>query len=314
MRLDTVITNYIAYRRALGERFITEANRLKSFCHAIGGETELSDILPEQVNSFIRGTGPITLTWHAKYDALAGLYHYALSRGLATASPLPTIKPPRVTSFVPYIYTHEELRRLLAAALTYQTRRRFIDPYMVQTLLLLVYGAALRISEALSLRLADVDLKQAVLTIRDSKFFTSRLVPIGSLLNERLQQYAALRHQTGAAQTDDAPFFVKNNGQGVTTDNVEHVFPLIRRKAGISRTDGGRLQPRVHDLRHTFAVHRLTSWYREGKDVQKLLPHLSVFLGHRHLAYTSVYLTMTPELLTQASKRFEQYALKGGDL
>lgn len=311
MRLDVAIANYTAYRRALGERFKTQADWLRSFCRTIGGEKEVSDILPEQVNTFINGTGPVTLTWHSKYDALAGFFHYALSRGLATASPLPTIKPPRIVSFVPYIYTHDELRRLLSAASTYQTRRTFMDPYMMQTLLMLLYGAGLRISEALSLRLADVNLEEAVLTIRDSKFFTSRMVPIGSLLNKKLQQYAALRHQGGAAQTTDAPFFVKYNGQGVSKHNVEYAFPLIRRKAGISRTDGGRFQPRMHDLRHTFAVHRLTSWYREGKDVQKLLPQLSVYLGHRHLANTSVYLTMTAELLTQASERFERYALKG---
>lgn len=311
MQLDTVITNYVAYRRALGECFKTQAKWLKSFSRIIGGETEVTDILPEQVHTFINGTGPITLTWHSKYDALAGFYRYALSRGIATTSPLPTIKPQRTKTFVPYIYTREELSRLFAAALTYQTRRRFIDPYMMQTLILLLYGAGLRVSEALSLRLADVDLEQAILTIRDSKFFTSRVVPIGSLLNNKLQQYAALRHQTGAAKTADAPFFVKNNGQSVKRSNVEYAFPLIRRKAGISRTDGSRFQPRLHDLRHAFAVHRLTSWYREGKDVQKLLPQLSTYLGHRYLADTSVYLTMTAELLTEASQRFEHYALKG---
>lgn len=311
MRLDVAIANYTAYRRALGERFKTQAAWLKSFCRTIGSETEVTDILPDQVNTFINGTGPVTLTWHSKYDALAGFYRYALNRGLATTSPLPTIKPPRMKSFVPYIYTHEELRRLLSAALTYQTRRRSIDPSMMQTLLLLLYGAGLRIGEALSLRLADVDLGQAILTIRDSKFFTSRVVPISSLLNKKLQQYAALRRQVGAAQIAEAPFFVKYNGRGMKMCNVEYVFPLIRRKAGISRTDGGRFQPRLHDLRHTFAVHRLTSWYREGKDVQKLLPQLSIYLGHRHLADTSVYLTMTAELLTQASQRFEHYALKG---
>lgn len=312
MRLDEAIANYTAYRRAFGERFKTQTDWLKSFCRAVGGETELTDIIPEQINTFINGTGPITSTWYSRYSALAGFYRYTLSRGLAATSPLPTVKPRFSGSFVPYIYTHEELSRLLATALIYQKKYRCsLDPHTVKTMLLLLYGAGLRVSEALSLRLVDVDRGQAVLTIRDSKFFTSRLVPIGSQLNERLKQYAALQQRSGAAQNLDAPFFVRHDGQRIHIRTIEAAFRHVRKKAGISRTDGGRYQPRLHDLRHSFAVHRLTSWYRGGKDVQKLLPKLSVYLGHRCLADTSVYLTMTKELLTQASQRFEHYALKG---
>jgi site-specific recombinase XerD len=82
--------------------------------------------------------------------------------------------------------------------------------------------------------------------------------------------------------------------------------------AGVRRKDDASEQPRLHDLRHAFAVHRLTAWYREGADVQRLLHHLSVYLGHAHLANTQIYLTMTPELLQQAGTRFERYA-RGGD-
>ena len=89
-------------------------------------------------------------------------------------------------------------------------------------------------------------------------------------------------------------------------------FRRIRQRADIRRLDGGRYQPRIHDLRHTFAVHRLVAWYREGAEVQRWLPHLSVYLGHACMASTSVYLSMTPELLAQASMRFEKHALKGG--
>lgn len=312
MRLDVVITNYTAYRRSLGERFHSNAQILKSFCRAIGGETDVTDILPEQVSRFLDGKGPITVYWHLKYDALLGFYRYALSRGLVGNSPLPTVKPKRPQPFVPYIYTEEELRRLLAAALTYQKNPGHLEPEMVKTMLLLLYGAGLRRSEALSLRLVDVDLGQAVLTIRDSKFFTSRLVPIGASLNEKLRQYLVHRQQAGHSQVDDAPFFVKRNGQRVNKWNIEQAFQSIRQVAGINRTDGARYQPRLHDLRHSSAVHRLIAWYREGKDVQRLLPQLSVYMGHRHLASTSVYLSMTPELLAEASQRFEHYALHGG--
>jgi site-specific recombinase XerD len=200
----------------------------------------------------------------------------------------------------------------LAAAFTYQKRRESLEPETVHTILLLLYGAGLRVSEALSLTLAEVDLKQAVLTIRDSKFFTSRLVPVGSQLNDSLKKYASHRIKAGHSQSEDVAFFVKRNGQPVNIFNLQNAYRRILKQTGIGRTDVADRYPRLHDLRHAFAVHRLTAWYQEGKDVQKLLPQLSVYLGHRKLANTSTYLTMTPELLHQASQLFEQYALNGG--
>ena len=268
MRLDNGITNYIAYRQTLGERFHTNAQILKSFSRSIGGEVELNDIQPEQVNTFLNGTGPITSSWHVRFNALLGFYRYALSRGLARTSPLPVTRPRRPQPFVPYIYTHDELHRLLAAVLSYQKNRGLLEPYMVQTQLLLLYGTGLRLSEALCLNMADVDLSQAILTVRDAKFFTSRLVPIGERLNQKLRQYAALRNQAGHAQNNNAPFFVKRNGQRVSIWNMDKAFQRIRQVSKVIRMDGARYQPRLHDLRHTFAVHRLTSWYQEGKDVQ----------------------------------------------
>jgi site-specific recombinase XerD len=313
MQLDTALTNYRTYRQALGERFHTNERILNSFCRAVGAHLAMTEIQPEQVTAFLQGTGPLTASWHVKHNALLGFYRFALSRGWVTTAPLPAVKPRRPQPFVPYIYSREELRRLLSCALTYQKNRGHLEPQMVQTLLLLLYGAGLRVSEALALARADVDLQQAVLTIRDSKFFTSRLVPVSTQLNEALRQYAARRCQTEHSQSKGTPFFCKRSGQPVNLWNAEAAFQGIRRQAGISRSDGGRYQPRLHDLRHTFAVHRLTTWYQEGKDVQRLLPQLSVYLGHRYLAATSVYLTMTPELLQQAGARFARYALTGGD-
>ena len=94
---------------------------------------------------------------------------------------------------------------------------------------------------------------------------------------------------------------------------VQKVFQRLRQKAGICRHDGARYQPRLHDIRHTSAVHHLTAWYRDGADVQRLLPQLATYLGHIQLASTQRYLTMTPELLEHANRRFEHYALAEDD-
>lgn len=183
-----------------------------------------------------------------------------------------------------------------------------MEPHTFRTILLALYGAALREGECLSLTLSDVDLHQSLLTIRDTKFYKSRLVPLGCDLNRAMLRYAGQRKTAGHSQEDNAPFFVTKLGERIPNDLLRRAFRRLRIQTGIRRADGARFQPRLHDLRHSAAVHRLTTWYREGKDVQKLLPLLSTYMGHTNIGGTQHYLTMTPELLQQASARFATYA------
>lgn len=311
MRLITAVNQYIAYCRSLGEHFKSNDKMLNAFVHAIGKRTALIDVDPESIGKYLAGTTPIiTRYWHNKYWVLRGFYRYAISRGYTAISPLPVVTPKRPPPFIPYIYKVEELRALFDACFDYQKNKGRFDPYMLRTLLLLLYGAGLRISEAIALTLADVDLSQAVLTIRETKFYKTRLVPLGKYLAESLLEYVQWRRKAKYPQNLDAPFFIGRNEKAVNQRTVEYAFQIIREKVGIRRDDNPHHQPRLHDLRHTFAVHRLTAWYKEGADVQRLLPVLSVYLGHSCLSSTSIYLTMTPALLEEASHRFEQYALK----
>ena len=110
----------------------------------------------------------------------------------------------------------------------------------------------------------------------------------------------------------ESRFFLGRRGAAIHLRTLEGAFQRLRDRAQVRRSDEARYRPRLHDLGHTFAVDRLTAWYRQGADVQRLLHHLSVYLGHAHLAATQVYLTMTSELLHEAGARFERYAL-GGD-
>ena len=287
------------------DRFVVNGNQLKAFCRAIGPKIDIADVSPEKVNAFLVGDGPLTTTWYVKHNALRGFYRYAISRGFVTTSPLP-LTIPKLPPFKPYIYSPAELRRVLDSIESCRRPRSDLDASVMRALILLMYGAALRTSEALSLRVKDVDLSEAVLTIRDSKFFKSRLVPIGTNTVRVLAEYAR-RHDSPSRKPDD-PFFVGRNAKLIPLHKIERAFKQIRMHAGLNRHGGPRCQPRLHDLRHTSAVHRLTTWYREGKDVQKLLPQLSVYMGHRLLAATQAYLSMTPNLLHQASLRFERYA------
>lgn len=308
MNLNDLITSYVDFRRTLGEKCLTNEAVLRSFCHAVGQQTKVRQIRAKQVKAFLAGTGPITNAWHVKYSALNGFFQFAVSRGHLHHAPLPKQLPKRCPTLVPYIYSREELRRLLDAIPSFPHFPKPIEPPTVRAILLAVYGAGLRRQEVLDLPLADVDLPNGLLTIRSTKFFKSRLVPIGRDLTKALSDYASWRATAHPATDAGSAFFVSRDGAAISRWTLHHAFARLRRHVGVQRSDGGRYQPRLHDLRHTFAVHRLTAWYEQGEDVQRLVYHLSIYLGHANLTETQVYLTMTPELLKRAGARFEQYA------
>lgn len=313
MNINDLVTQYVTFRRTLGERCKTNENILRSFCRAVGPRTRIARIRATHVAKFLTGSGPITNAWHAKYSALKGFFQFAVSRGHLRKSPLPAQLPKRLPTLIPYIYSRAEIRRLLDAIPSVPRLPRRIEPPTLRAIVLLMYGAGLRRGEVLNLLVADVDLANALLTIRETKFFKSRLVPIGQDLTTVLSEYACWRRAQHPAVELDSRFFLDRNGGSLTWWPLHHAFDRLRRHAGVQRSDGGRYQPRMHDLRHTFAVHRLTTWYRQGADVQRLIYHLSVYLGHGHLADTQAYLTMTPELLQQAGTCFERYARKEAD-
>jgi len=308
MKLSALASQYVAYKQGMGMRFHTEARTLRSFCRTMG-DTAIAEITADRVHAYIAGAGPVTRFWHRKYEVLRGFYRFATARGYVDRSPLPKIIP-KAPEFVPHIYSHDELQRLLDASACCESPRSKLRPYTWRMLILLLYGAALRISEALSLTLADVDLTAGILTIRESKFYKTRLIPMSPVLSSALQTYVARRTEEHPTKPD-AALFLTRNGTSLARYTAENVFRRLRVRAGVLRHDGGRYQPRLHDLRHAAAVHRLISWYRQGADVQRLLPQLATYLGHIHIAATQRYLTMTPELLHEASQRFERYACGG---
>lgn len=309
MKVDQAVTTYVVYKQSLGMRFVTEARTLKSFSKSVSN-VELDRIGPLKVRIFLNGNGPMTRFWHRKFSALSGFYRFCLARGYCHHIPLPSSGAKCPQSFTPYIYSEDEIRRLLEAAAG--RVRCNICASTSRTLILLLYASGLRISEALNLDIADVDLEDGLLHIRETKFYKTRLVPTGMDLTRVLREYALLRCKrspTGPA----APFLLTGRGKRPSRAGAEAAFKQIREQAGVQRVDGARYQPRLHDLRHAFALTRLVRWYREGADVQRLLPQLATYLGHVHITGTQHYLTMTPELLHQASVRFERFAFGGAD-
>ena len=309
MNLKLAALEYVSLKQSMGMKFETEAALLRSFIKQMGDAVAVATVTSKDVLRYLNGrkAGPVTLFWHRKHDALKGFWEFAIRRGYTDRSPVPVHRAKEPVRFVPYIYSQEELKRLLDGVTSYQKKWLKLEPVTLRAMLLLIYGAGLRTSEALHLTCADVDLAGATLTIRESKFYKTRRIALNAQLCGVLSEYDLNRREKEHARSDASPFFIYKDGSAVARYVLEDAFLRLRTHAGVKRQNA-RYQPRLHDLRHTFAVHRLTAWYRAGADVQTLLPGLSTHLGHLCLKGTQRYLTMTPELLTEASLRFEGYA------
>jgi len=309
--LADVIDAYLTRQRSLGMRFDSAGQLLRRFGRAIG-ERPIQEVTPEAVLDFLNGRGALTATWALKHKVLTGLYRFAVSRGHVDSSPLPTTLPKLPPQQTPYVYSNDELQRLLEATTILRAGHSRRVPAMYRTLLLLLYGTGMRIGEALRLTLQDVDLAERVITVRGTKFFKTRLVPIGPRLAAELAAHLERRGLSPVPLTKAAPLFASRGVRGWSYPRVITMFQHVRRAAGVTRPIGEPRPPRLHDLRHTAAVHRVVAWYRAGQDVQRLLPQLATYLGHLDIRSTQRYLQMTPELLQAASQRFADYAL-GGD-
>jgi integrase len=311
MKLIDVINAYVTLQRSLGLRFDATRRLLLQFSRKMG-DIHIDKVQPKAVADFLRGGGALSATWVLKHRVLCGLYRFALSRGYCRASPLPTRLPKLPPPQSPYVYSTEELRRLIDATSTLHVAHSRQQAPMYRTLILLLYGSGLRIGEALGLTLRDIDLVERVITVRKTKFFKTRLVPIGPKLTQELAAHIKRRRELPMPAGEDSVLLTTRTGRAWRYQHVITLFQRVRRASEIDRPAGELRPPRLHDLRHTAAVHRVLAWYRSGKDVQRLLPQLATYLGHVDIKSTQCYLRMTPELLQEANERFARYAQCGG--
>jgi integrase len=173
-------------------------------------------------------------------------------------------------------------------------------------MLLLAYCAGLRLGEIVSLTVGDVHVDEATIEIRDTKFFKSRRLPLAPSVIAALRIYLVARQKAGAPIKPSAGLFWHHQAAG----RYSHVMAgklLVRvlRRSGL-KPEHGKVGPRVHDLRHSMVVHRMLQWYRSGINPQSHLPYLTTYLGHKDINSTLIYLTITQELLQQASERFRK--------
>ncbi|HJN75181.1 MAG TPA: tyrosine-type recombinase/integrase [Myxococcota bacterium] len=305
------ITRYIAHKRALGRRFETEAWNLRlldRFLDARGVQS-LPEISPAMVDAFLASRPRETpRSYNHLLGVVRGLFCWMVAREELICSPV-RARPRRVTTGrLPFIFNAEQAARLLELANALpDSRSTHLRGATYRLAFALLYGLGLRVGEVRHLCIGDVDQQRGLLVIRETKFAKSRLVPHGPRMATQLRLYLNARADLTGELAPDAPvlsMFVEGPlGRG----SIGRAFRTLLPKLGLDLKPGSS-PPRVHDLRHSFAVGTLLRWYRAGIDPAHRLMQLSTFMGHVQPESTAVYLTITDELLTTANERFEAYA------
>jgi len=298
--LATAAAEYLALRRALGFKLYHETWWLPDFVAYLRshGSSVITTALALRWAQQPPDGAPDW--WATKLRAIRRFARHHHASDPRTEIPPSDLLPYRSRRLTPYLYTDEEVTALL------QQARRLRDPLLsatYTTLLGLLAATGMRVSEAIGLDQDDVDRRRSLLIVSNSKFGKSRHVPVHCSTLTVLQGYAQVRDRLRPRRPQQS-FFVSGVGTRVIHQNLHRVFWRLLRLCEIGGRGGRR--PRLHDLRHTFALKTLRDWYRAGVDVEPRLPWLSTYLGHVSPTTTYWYLTATPELLALAGDRLER--------
>ena len=304
--LDQAVQDYLTMRRDLGFKLREAGKGLLEFAafmrqhHAAYITSELALAWAQQP----RDATPAH--WAQRLSFVRGFASYRSATDPRTQIPPPGLLPFQPRRARPYLYSDEEIRRLLHAAqgMTYRYQCDALRPRQFHCLFGLLSVTGLRLSEALNLKLADVDLDSAVLTVRGAKFGKDRLVPLHASSCNVLRQYLAERGHHWADRPVPSYVFVSNRGHRLDGAEVRRTFYALSRQIGLRNASDSH-GPRLHDLRHRFATTTLVRWYQGDQDPERLLPVLSAYLGHVHVADTQWYLNGSPELMREAMRRLE---------
>lgn len=299
------VQEFLRFKRAMGMSYRRGEFALESFTRFVGllGTGHEAVALDEAVINWItRIEGRKAVTVGNEFGVVRQLCLFRRRHDPSSYVPEHALAPVKESVFVPYILTHDEVRRLLAAAGTRDGR--FIWGTMLRSLMLVLYCTGMRLGEAVRLSMADVDLEHGVLMVCNSKR-RSRLVPIRDDLVTELRRYAQARQRLIDARRRAAPaaFFLRKDASPLTVGSASDALRQLFREHGL-KPPSGRTGARPYEFRHAFAVHRLTAWALDGIDVHSRLPWLSAYLGHQNVLGTEVYLKATPQLLELASDRF----------
>lgn len=312
--LREAMEQYLSLRRSLGFELINVEITLRSFV-AFAEREAASHVTTDLALRWVKlstAKEPATLA-----DRLNAVRRFAIWRRAAderTEVPPKNLLPYRYRRKPPYIYSDEEIEGLVRAARKLTSPKGLRGPTYA-TLFGLIAATGIRISEAVSLDRQDVDLEERVLSIRESKFRKSRLVPVHVTTRDALTDYAEKRDRI-LPMLRSVAFFVSERGTRVTHWAARDNFAIVSRQIGIRKKIKGKrvgCGPRLHDMRHRFAAQTLVDWYRAGINIEREIHKLSTYLGHGHVNDTYWYLEAVPELLELATQKLMEERKEVGD-
>lgn len=292
------VEDYLRLRRALGFKLQRPGEILPQFVAYLGAAGAPAITCELAIAWAQLPQGVQRLEWAHRLSAVRGFATYMKTIDPATEIPPPDVFGARQRRPVPYLYSEADIRRLLQAARQLQPPLRAATH---ETLFGFLAVTGLRIGEAIGLHRHDVDLGQGVITIEQAKFGRARLVPLHSSTTDALKAYSARRDQL--CPTPESPtFFVSSLGTALLASPVRRVFHQLTADIGLR---SATVRPRIHDLRHSFAVRTLVQWHRSGIDVDSRMAVLSTYLGHVNPSGTYWYLSAAPELMELAAARLD---------
>jgi len=304
--LRQAVEEYLNMRRSLGFKLVDAGRGLHDFVTYME-QRRASYITPALALAWAQQPLNVqTAYWAQRLSFVRGFARYRSASDSRTQNPPPGLLPFQPKRARPYLYSDDEIKSLLSAALKMSCRfeRGALRPWVYHCLFGLLSVSGLRLSEARNLEIQDVDLKAAVLTIRAAKFGKNRLVPLHSSTCKVLADYIGRRRRHWARRPVSPFLFVSSRGNRLDTGEIHRTFYALSRQIGL-RGPHDSHGPRLHDMRHRFATATLVAWYRAGQDPERRLPILSAYLGHVHIADTQWYLSGSPELMREAMRRLE---------
>ena len=315
--LQRRIDDYLTERRRLGFVLRSSDTFLAGFASYVTRRHHRGPLTVELMADWVRhgkGGQGSPETWVRRLGKLRSFVRYLKQFEPDTEVPDESIFGPEPGRVAPHIYHEEEIVELLAAARQLGPHGS-LRPMTFETLFGLMASTGLRVSEAIHLRDDDVDLKHGMLTIRQTKFAKSRQLPLHPSTVTALRHYRRQRARY-VSTTADSPFLISSRGRGLGQPlgqrQAHRVFNALRDSL-CWENRGAHAAPRLHDLRHTFAVRRMLLWYADGTDIDRMMLALSTYLGHTKIVYTYWYLTAVPELMALAGGKFERFADIEGD-
>jgi integrase/recombinase XerD len=302
------VAEFLQFRRAMGVQYRRREFVLNSFVRFVakqwGEQTEVA--LDEALRRWsLRIAGRKAVTVGLEFAVIRQLCLYRRRSDPSGYVPEHALAPVKESPFLPYIFSHDEVLQLLHAASEHHGR--WIWAPMFRALMLVLYCTGLRLGEAVRLRMEEVDLRRNVFLVSHSKG-RARIVAFRPDLASELHQYLEARRQVlrNRCIEDPQALFIRLDGTPLTVKSASEAIRRLLRQLSI-KPPAGRIGPRPYEMRHAFAVHRLTAWASAGADVHAKLPWLSAYLGHQDVLGTEVYLKATPQLLDLASRRLQNH-------